>query len=170
MTRNRQSFTLIELAAVAVIMGIAVTMFVVKADGVTSSARLGAAARLVGSSVELAMSDAVMKREQRLVVYDLREGTVRVEKRSARNPEETVVLAEHHLPVGVEITEVEGGETKDGVAVIPISSSGRMAPRAVHLSSSAGEMTVEIYGLTGKIKYYNERVGLREFTKEAEEE
>ena len=45
-----------------------------------------------------------------------------------------------------------------------------MAPHAAHLANSAGEMTVEIYGLTGKVRYHNKRVGLREFTKEAEEE
>ncbi len=170
MARNRHPFTLIELAAVAVIMGIAITMFIVKADALTPSARLSAAARLVGSSVELALSDAVMKREQRSVVYDLRERTVRIEKKSDRNPEEAIVLAEYKLPAGVEIAEIEGAETEDGSAVITVSSFGRMTPHAAHLTSSAGEMTVEIYGLTGKVRYHNKRVGLREFTKEAEEE
>ncbi len=170
MTRNKRPFTLIELAAVAVIMGIAITMFIVKADGVTPSARLSAAARLVGNSVELALSDAVMKREQRSVVYDLRERTVRIEKKSDRNPEEAIVLAEHSLPGGVEIAEIEGAETEDGRAVITVSSFGRTTPHAVHLSSSAGEMTVEVYGITGKVRYHYERVGLIKFTKEAEEE
>ncbi len=167
---NRQSFTLIELAVVAAIIGIAVTMFIVRVDNVIPSARLGAAARLVGSSVELALSDAVMKREQRLVVYDLPGNTVRIEKKSEQDPAETIVLAERHLPVGVEIAEVEGSETEDGRAVILVSSSGRMAPHAAHLSNSAGEMTVEVYGLTGKIRYHSKRVQLREFTKEAEDE
>lgn len=167
-TKISRFFTLIELAAIAAIMGIAVTMFILKVDNVIPSARLSAAARLVGSSVELALSDAVMKGEQRSVVYDLQKRTVRIEKQSDRNPEESIVLAEHNLPGGVEIVEVEGGETKDGMSVVLVSSSGRMAPHAAHLASSAGEMTVEIYGLTGKVRYHSERVPLREFTKEEE--
>ena len=167
---NRQFFTLIELAAVAAIIGIAVTMFIVRVDNVIPSARLSAAARLVGSSVELALSDAIMKGEQRSVVYDLRGRAVRIEKKSDRNPEESIVLAEHNLPAGVEIAEIEGAETEDGSAVIAVSSFGRMTPHAAHLSSTAGEMTVEIYGITGRVRYHNERVSLREFTKDAEEE
>ncbi len=167
---NRQSFTLIELAAVAAIMGIAITMFIVKVDGVTSSTRLGAGARMVGSSVELALSDAVMKGERRLVVYNLKGRTMRIEKVSDLNPEETVVLAEYNLPRGVEVAEVEGIETVDGKAVVAVASSGRMVPHAAHLKNDAGEMTVEVYGLTGKIRYHKKRVELRKFTKESEVE
>ena len=42
-----------------------------------------------------------------------------------------------------------------------------MAPHAAHLTNSAGEMTVEVYGLTGKIKYHSGKVDLRKFTKES---
>jgi type II secretory pathway pseudopilin PulG len=170
MKRKKQSFTLIELAAVAVIMGIAITMFIVKVDGVTSSTRLGAGARLVGSSIELALSDAVMKREPRSLVYNLKGRTMRVEKVSDLNPEEPVILAEYNLPRGVEIIEVEGAETVDGKAAVTVASSGRMVPHAAHLKSGAGEMTVEVYGLTGKIRYHKKRVELRKFTKETGEE
>ena len=167
-TKVSLSFTLIELAAVAAIMGIAVTMFITRADGITSSTRLGAGARMVGSSIELALSDAVMKGERRLVVYNLKGRTMRVEKVSEEDPEETVILAEYNLPRGVEVAEVEGVETVDGRVVVTVASSGRMVPHAAHLKNSAGEMTVEVYGLTGKIRYHKKRVELRKFTKEAE--
>ena len=74
------------------------------------------------------------------------------------------------LPRGVEITEVEGAETADGRAVVTVAFLGRMVPHAAHLTSGVGEMTVEVYGLTGKVRYHKKRVELRKFTKETEGE
>ncbi len=167
-SRRRGGFTLIELAAVVVILGIAVTMFVLRMDGVTPSARLRAASRLVGSTVELALSNAVMKGESRSVVYDARLGVIGIEGETQPDSWEPETLFERRLPRGVEITLVEGLSMSHDRAVMAVSPSGRTVPHAVHLRSEAGEMTVHVYGITGKVKYYEGDVALEEFTKESE--
>ena len=167
--RNREGFTLIELAAVVTILGIAMVVFVMKADSMSPGARLRAASRVVGSTVELAISDAAMKREQRFVVYRPGSGEVSIE-REGEVPDENEVLMERSLPRDVQITDVEGLDTGEERTVLVVSASGRTAPHAVHLRNPAGEMTVEVYGLTGKMRYHVGHVALREFKREVAEE
>lgn len=168
-SRKRGGFTLIELAAVAVILGIAVTMFVLKMDGVTSSARLRAASRIVGSTIELALSNAVMKGKPRLVVYDARLGVIFIKGETKPDSWEPEILLERKLPKGVEITRVEGLFTSHDMSSVTVSQSGRTVPHAVYLHNDAGDMTVHVYGITGKVKYYEGDVSLAEFTKKSDE-
>ncbi len=165
---GERAFTLIELAAVVAILGIAVTMFVMKVDNVMPRTRLRAAARLVGSTVELAASDAVMKGGERAVLYDQKLATITVRTGTDLfgEEEEQGTLIRKSLPPGVELLEVEGVHSEQDRALVVISPSGRMSPHAVHLRNSAGRMTVEIYGVTGKVRYHNEEVRLRQFTRE----
>jgi hypothetical protein len=62
---------------------------------------------------------------------------------------------------------VEGVDTELDMSIVVVSPSGRMAPHAVHLRNPAGEMTVEVYGITGRVRYHDEKVLLRQFVRES---
>ena len=83
--------------------------------------------------------------------------------------EERGEILRRSLPLGVEIVNVEGLWAEQDVAVVVVTPSGRMAPHAVHIRSSAGEMTIEVYGITGRIRYHQGNVLLRDFVRESSE-
>ncbi len=164
MRTRSDGFALIELAAVVAIIGLVMTMFIIKLDGIVPSAKLRAASRSVGGSVELALSDAVMKGSVRAIVYDMEEDAVRVTSADG------VVLSEQRLPSGIEIDNVEGIDAEKGKAVLSVFPSGIVAPHCVRLRGPYGVMTVEVYGLTGSVRYHEGDVKLREFTREHKNE
>jgi hypothetical protein len=146
-------------------------MFVVKVDNVMPGTRLRTAARLVGGCLELALSDAVMKGGERVVLYDQKLATITVRTGTDLfgEEEEQGTLMKKALPPGVELLEVEGVRSEQDRALVIISPSGRTSPHAVHLRNSAGRMTVEVYGVTGRIRYHDKEVRLRKFTRESME-
>ncbi len=168
-SKNKHCFTLIELAAVAVILGIAVTMFITRIDNMVPAARLSSAARYLGSSVELALSDAVMKGRTRYVLYDREAGTVSIGK-EGDDPSRLEIITSKRLPSGVEIVDIQGLDEKEGKAVAVITSSGRTVPHAVYLRHGENGMTVEVFGITGRIKYHRGRAELTEFATATETE
>lgn len=167
---NRRAFTLVEIAAVVAIMGIAVTIFVTRVDNVMPGTRLRLAARQVGDSIDLAISDAVMNGKERVIAYYMGPGGMAIQttrKIFVESAEERGEIVRRNLPEGIEIVDVEGLDAEQDVAIAVVGPSGRVAPHAVHLSGPAGEMTVEVYGVTGRIRYHDGKVLLRAFTREA---
>ena len=106
---RRRGFTLIEIAAVVAILGIAVTMFITRVDNVMPGTRLRTAARMVGDHVELATSDAVMNGSERMIAYYMGSGTLALQTTRGiflETAEERGEILRRNLPLGVEIVDV----------------------------------------------------------------
>ena len=74
-TRSRRAFTLIELIAVTVIMATLMAAVVPALDSMVPKYRMRAGAREVASLIEQAQAEAVGKRREFSVAYDLDENT-----------------------------------------------------------------------------------------------
>ena len=74
-TRLRRAFTLIELIAVTVIMATIMTAIVPALDSMVPKYRMRSGARNVASMIEQAQAEAVGKRREFTVAYDLDENT-----------------------------------------------------------------------------------------------
>ncbi len=75
-TGRTRGFTLLELLAVVALLGIVLFFVVPKLDNVTPGSRLKAAARKVGSTMELAQGQAIATGKEHVLAYDLSKGTL----------------------------------------------------------------------------------------------
>ncbi len=168
----RAGFTLIEIAAVTIILGLMLAVFLVRADSITPKSRLLAASRLVGGCVRAAVTDAVAADEKRVVEYDLQKDVVKVLKVAAGVD---VVLLEKRLDrVDLEdvkaVADGDGGDVASGDTVrLSVAPSGMLLPHVVYLKNSFGEMSVVVNGLTGGVRYLAGRVDVKEMVDVEEE-
>src|SRR5581483_7108110 len=72
--RSRGGFTLLELLAVVALLGLVLFVVVPKLDNITPGARLKAAARKIGSTMELAQGQAIATGKEYTLAYDLNKG------------------------------------------------------------------------------------------------
>ncbi|MCA8924207.1 MAG: prepilin-type N-terminal cleavage/methylation domain-containing protein [Planctomycetes bacterium] len=73
MTRARHGFTLLELMAVVMIMGVILLAIVPAIDNLIPGYKLDSSARGLASHIELVQGQAIATRQQYLLVYDLDE-------------------------------------------------------------------------------------------------
>ena len=71
-----RGFTLLELLAVVALLGIVLFFVVPKLDNITPGARLKAAARKIGSTMELAQGQAIATGKEHVLAYDVTKGTL----------------------------------------------------------------------------------------------
>jgi prepilin-type N-terminal cleavage/methylation domain-containing protein len=169
---TRGGFTLIELMAVVLILGLMLTFVTVRLDSVTAASRLSASARETGAAVGVAFSSAVASGKAKSLNFDLETGEVWVGDGLDAPRESAQVL--RRLYEGVEITDVQVGSTvfeERGVLSLEISPLGIGTDALVHLKGETGaEMTVEVRPLTGTVKFHDGYVEYEEPETEAEEE
>jgi type II secretion system protein H len=149
-------FTLLEVMAVMVILGLMLTFVTVRMDGLTASSRLRASAREVGAVVGIAFSSAVASGDTRSLCFDLetREYWIGRDLDTPREEAET----RRRLYEDVEIRDIQIGERiyeEAGVLSMEISPLGIGSDALVHLRSETGrELTVEVRPLTGDVRFH----------------
>jgi len=152
-----RGFTLVELMAVVLILGLLLTFVTLRLDSLTASSRLSASARETGSLVGVAFSSAVSSGKAKSLNFDMETGETWVGE-GLNAPRETAATL-RRLYEGVEFRDVQVGATvvsERGVLSLEISPLGIGTDALIHLRSETGaEMTVEVRPLTGTVKFHD---------------
>ncbi|NUN52722.1 MAG: GspH/FimT family pseudopilin [Planctomycetaceae bacterium] len=165
-------FSFIELMVVLAILSFAFTYAVLHLDGATGEAKLSAAARQVGSSIEFLKGQAVqshtplelhihLETGQWESVIPLRPADAQEDRRTQ---EEIIVTEPVALPRNIRFAGVQldaGTVTTSGTVIVTFSPLGEMTPNGfmVRLVSDeiadpdAAQFSVEVNGLTGTVDY-----------------
>jgi prepilin-type N-terminal cleavage/methylation domain-containing protein len=169
-TTTCKGFTLVELMAVVLILGLMLTFVTLRLDSVTASSRLTASARETGAAVGVAFSSAVSSGKARSLNFDTETGEYWVGEGLNAPRESSDTL--RRLYDGVEFRDVQVGDTvyeERGVLSLEISPLGIGSDALVHLKSETGsEMTVEIRPLTGTVRFHEGYVEYEEPETETE--
>ncbi|MGE0435146.1 MAG: Tfp pilus assembly protein FimT/FimU [Planctomycetota bacterium] len=173
--RTSRGFTLIEIIAVIMIIGIMFTIVILNIDGMIPGEKIKAEARSIGQLLQLARSEAAGKGVNYGIVYDLSKH--RYWLLTPVNKEQTY-STEHatedgktdkrrqtfytELPKGIEFKDVQLGAGKDttikrGQVRIEISPLGTASGHVVHLidTKSKQEYSIELNALTALVTYHN---------------
>ncbi|MHC5036543.1 MAG: prepilin-type N-terminal cleavage/methylation domain-containing protein [Planctomycetota bacterium] len=149
-------FTLVELVAVVVILGLMLTFVTLRLDGLTATSRLRASAREVGALIGVAFSSAVSSGSTRSLCFDMETGEYWVGRRLDAPREEAESL--QTLYEDVEIRDIQIGQQlyeERGVLSMEISPLGIGTDALIHLRSETGEeMTLEVRPLTGTVRFH----------------
>lgn len=173
--RRRSGFTLVELVAVVVIVGLIATVTVTRLDFLVPKYRLRGAARDVGSVLGLGKAHAAANGKDVYFEVDLSQsrfwllapfpkledadqGRLLVEAR----PLEYQAIFDRTLPDGVHFTDVILGDrdrTTSGFARVRLSALGASAHVILNLRNEDGkELAVRLNGFTGLISYAEGRL------------
>jgi len=155
-------FTLIELMAIIVLLGVLLVFGVGSLNGVTARARADTAVAAIGNHIAYARSQALAASAQYAIVYEIGTGVI-----SLIEPDETgrvlnldTYIAEHVrqewvLPRGVFIREVALADERflQGQATVFVGPLGTVTYHLVYLSDQDGrEMALEVSMLTGFVR------------------
>lgn len=172
---RRDGFTLVELVAVVVIVGLIAMVTVTRLDFLVPKYRLRGAARDVGSVLGLGKAHAAANGKDVYFEVDLSqnrfwllapfpkleaadEGRLLVEAR----PLEYQPIFDRTLPDGIQITDVILGERdtrNTGLARVRLSALGASSHVIVNLRNDEGkELSVKMNGFTGLISYAEGRL------------
>lgn len=162
--RGRAGFSLIELMAVVIVLGLVIGVVAVDWAALVPRSQLNAAVRELASTIQGARSDAIARNGVFTLVYDLEAS--RYEVRSpyrpggglARTEEERVVVRRGVLPEGVEIArvEVDGRAFLTDFVTVQFDPMGRANGHSVTLVQPRYNQSfaIEIVGLTGLIRFH----------------
>jgi prepilin-type N-terminal cleavage/methylation domain-containing protein len=171
---RRAGFTLVELVAVVVIVGLIATVTVTRLDFLVPKYRLRGAARDVGSVLGLGKAHAAANGKDVYFEIDLSQGRFwllapfpKLEATDAgrlvveARPLEYQPIVDRTLPDGTQITDVILGDrdkTNSGLARVRLSAFGASSHVIVNLRNEEGkEISVKLNGFTGMISYADGR-------------
>lgn len=178
--RRRGGFTLIELALVVVILGVAMTVVLLNLDGLVPSEQIKSAASAIANRLELARSEAAGKGVNYAMVYDLDNqeywilAPVRAERarmqQGARYDEENEVREQRfigRLPSDVRFRDVQLGENVKktrGKVTIEITPLGTASGHIVNIYNEKTQqrMAIELNALTALVTYHTDYTDYRE--------
>lgn len=166
---RREGFTLLEMLAVVVILGIAGAL-VIPAMGTTGVLKVQAAVRTVVADITFAQSDAVAFQEKRAIVFDVPSSSYRlVEVPGDVIDPDTNTVYDPSRPQGLYIVDFIGnrfgdarltGASFDGANVLifdamggPVSDPGGNTPGSggtVTITGSGQVFTVTVDAFTGR--------------------
>jgi len=175
--RGRASggFTLIELMAVIVILGIGVSFTLVRLDGLTSASRLRASARKLAGFLAFARDLSIAGGRPVYVYYDLDRHVYYLTKAHDADSRRLLRWLEEYespqtLEDGVRFEDLlwEGvPPSTRGIEYISFTNRGAAQSHIIHLKNEDGERaSVEVNGLTG---YMEVRKGYMLFSAIVEE-
>lgn len=143
--RRVRGFTLIEIVAVIMLIGLALTVVAVSVGSGLSGARVSAASREMVAAMRYTRSQAIVKREAKVFTVDL-------ERRRYQAPGRNEV----ELPKDMEIRVLTAREEllSDGVAGIRFFPDGSSTGGRVTLAMGEREWQVEVLWLTGEVQLF----------------
>lgn len=161
-----RGFTLMELMVVLLIMGLTMSIVVLKLDGITAQSQLCAAARTLASTIENVRSQAVAQGKNFYVDYDLDNHAYRVvlplEEQTVEEwmEEDYKRLDWHYLPTGVSFQDIaiSSGEVwKNGTRYVGFSPLGNTTiGHIIHLiNDEEKQYSVEVNCVTGMVSFYD---------------
>ncbi len=153
-SKKPKGFTLIELMVVMVIIGSILGIVTTNLDSLTPSSRISASAREISSSIQLAMSNAIITGTPTAIYYDLDKNYHQVRTKNQKGEYENLSLT--YLLRGVtyqDIDVMEEKKHKDGWLQVEISPLGTMAGHVIHLINEEGiQITLEVNPLSGIVE------------------
>lgn len=149
--RFQLAFTLIEIMAVVVLVGIAATIVTLRLEGMSTRARLETAATQVEQTMRLAVHEARTRKRPVTLAIDAGIPRLRLE-RGGREP----IDGGWRALEGVTIRDVRmGGQTSrgtDGIARVRITATGVSLPWSLTLRAGELELGLLADGVTGKLE------------------
>jgi general secretion pathway protein H len=174
---SRAGFTLAEMMAVLVIIGLAVGIASLSWQKILPHETLGAEVRELNAILHATRSEAIARNAEFRIQYDIDEDWYRIETpftddgRLAVADQERIRLPEHQLADGIEIVEVviDDEAYTDGQVRVFFQPSGTASDHTIVLRQelSNQEHTIEVLALTGLIRFH-EGIFRREPPKESE--
>ena len=155
--RKLRGFTLIELAVVIVVLGLAAVTVLPRLGGAGfERAQLRASASKLATVAAYARDQAACTRLVHVLGIDLNYGTYWVKPTNGR------AAIQGKLPEGVRFTDVQvPGGAMGGVAELRFSPDGRADAAAIHLAGDRGcEATVLVAAMQGRTETHEGRLGI----------
>ena len=162
---RRAGFSLIELMATVIVLGLVVGVVAVDWASLVPRSQLNAAVRELASTLQGARSDAIARNGIFTLVYDLEGGRYKVLSPyrlgggPARNEEERTTVRDGSLPDGVQFerVEVDGRAFDRETVYVHFDPVGRSNGHSVTMFQPRYEQrfTVEVIGLTGLVRFHD---------------
>lgn len=134
-------FTLLEMLAVIVVLGLALALIVPRLPGPSPEVTLRMAGDRVQGALRLARSEAIAADRAVGVTFYPGEGTFRIDGASAVR-----------LPDGSAIAEPAGGGSSGGLIRVAFAPDGSGAGGPIQLSAGEKTETIRIDWLTGRVR------------------
>ena len=160
--RRSRGFTLIELAVVVLVLGVAAAAVLPRLGGAElERARLRSSANKLAAAAAYARDRAACTRAVHVLHVDLNGGTYWV-KPLTRSANAGAAPVRGKLPDGVRFTDVQvAGGIAGGVVELRFSPEGWADAAAIHLGLADGSAaTVLIAGLCGRAETHDGRLGI----------
>jgi len=168
---NRNAgFTLIEITVVVILVGMVVSMAVVRLDSALPSTRTESAARQILATLDLARTTAIGKAAPYEVEFDFREQRygIRIpfdeEGRRIANKEDRKILTWNDLDEGIimkSIYDPTGQRIDDGIYILTFDTQGAATDLSLLLGledNDEYELTIRLLALTGIASVFQGRV------------
>lgn len=141
------AFTLLEVMAVVVLLGIAATVVSLRLESATDRARLEATAAQIEQMFGMAAQEARTRKRPVNLVFNLPRGALRIERDKAPGEQE----GDWRSFAGVSLSEVQVGATRSTVAIarVRITPAGVSLPWSASLSRGQHQLRLCCDGVTG---------------------
>lgn len=153
--RRLRAFSLIEIAVVMAILGLLLLLGALRMDSLTPERTLDSAARVMRATLEEMRNAAMLRGEPATLVYDLSQGTCRIEFAADATAGEP--LLETRLPEGIAFRALRrrgAPEQREGETRLRMTSGGACPPHTLVLALTTGGMAVRMLRvdpLTGSV-------------------
>jgi type II secretion system protein H len=162
--RRRAGFTLVEVLAVLVVIGLIATIVTVNWQGLFPRSQLNSSVRALAATLQSTRSDAIARSAEFQVQYDLENNRYRVVTPFrfggglAADDEERMALEWTALPETVRFAHVtiDGVDYDSGVVFVRFDPLGTANAHTIVLYQQAFDnyYTIEVQALTGLIDFY----------------
>jgi len=161
---GRGGFSMIEILAVIVILGLIATLVTVNWPAILPRAELHSTVRQIASAIQGARSEAIARNAVFKIEYDLDRHRYRVNTPFriggglAPNEEERIAFDWIELPDSVRFSriQIDGVEYKSGIVFVRFDPLGAASGHIVCLVQQPHDTlyTIEVQALTGSIDYH----------------
>lgn len=146
--RTRRAFTLLEVMAVAVLLGIAATIVSLRLESTTSDARLKAASTEIEQMFHMGTQEARTRKRAVDLAFDIDNARFRME----RGNESEQDVRDWRLLEGTEIAALQIGVNHhaSGIVRIRITPAGVALPWEIVLAKGRRQLSLRCNGITGE--------------------
>ena len=157
---NERGFTMVELAMVLLVIGIAAAIVMPRIGGVLDRQQMRSSINTVRGTVRYLHARAALTKRVYRLTFDLDRQMLSVCYLDTEDctPQSSRDLRDYTLPITVRVVDVvspDGQKTQEGEATTHFLPTGLAEPSTIHFEgSNARQMTVMIEPLAGRIKVF----------------